>query len=212
MTSERHRVFGRLPLTMGAILPLAGCPTNSEDVQITPGLKAFTGARIIDGTGQVPIEAGVLIVRDSEIVLDINPMAAINPMAEKRMIGKHPCTARSKQTGQRCRQPAIPGGNVCRYHGGAAPQVQQAARLRLAALVDPALDQLATLLKDGEHPSVALSAVKDVLDRNGLKAPERIDATVQAEVIPLENLKHMSTDELETARTLFRKMLGAGNN
>ena len=25
-------------------------------------------------------------------------------------------------------------------------------------------------------------------------------------------LKHMSTDELETARTLFRKMLGAGNN
>ncbi len=90
--------------------------------------------------------------------------------------------------------------------------MQQAARLRLAALVDPALDQLATLLKDGEHPSVALSAVKDVLDRNGLKAPERIDATVQAEVIPLENLKHMSTDELETARTLFRKMLGAGNN
>lgn len=44
MMSERHRVFGRLPLMvgkMGAILPLAGCPTNSEEVQITPGLKTF---------------------------------------------------------------------------------------------------------------------------------------------------------------------------
>ena len=52
---------------MGAILLLAGCATSSEEVQITPGLKAFTGARIIDGTGQVPIEAGVLLVRDGEI-------------------------------------------------------------------------------------------------------------------------------------------------
>ena len=67
MTSERHRVFGRLPLTMCAILLLAGCASNSEEVQITPGLKAFTGVRIIDGTGQVPIEAGVLIVRNGEI-------------------------------------------------------------------------------------------------------------------------------------------------
>ncbi len=70
------------------------------------------------------------------------------------MVGKHHRTVRSKQTGRRCRQPAIPGGNVCRYHGGAAPQVQQAARLRLAALVDPAIDQLAKLPEDREHPSV----------------------------------------------------------
>ena len=70
MTSQRHRAFGRLPLmvgTTGAFLLLAGCATNSEEVQITPGLKAFTGARIIDGTGQVPIEAGVVLVRDGEI-------------------------------------------------------------------------------------------------------------------------------------------------
>ena len=54
MTSQRHRFFGRLPLMagkMGVILLLAGCATSSEEVQITPGLKAFTGARIIDGTG-----------------------------------------------------------------------------------------------------------------------------------------------------------------
>ena len=39
MTSQRHRVFGRLPLMagkMGAILLLAGCATSTEEVQITP--------------------------------------------------------------------------------------------------------------------------------------------------------------------------------
>jgi hypothetical protein len=34
------------------------------------------------------------------------------------------CTATSKHTGKRCRQPAVPGSNVCRYHGagGGAPK------------------------------------------------------------------------------------------
>ena len=33
------------------------------------------------------------------------------------------CTAMSKHTGERCRQPAVPGTSVCRYHGarGGAP-------------------------------------------------------------------------------------------
>ena len=40
----------------------------------------------------------------------------------------------------------------------------------------------------------------------------KLDTTsVVAELTPAM-LKHMSTDELATARTLFRKMLGAGNN
>jgi len=38
------------------------------------------------------------------------------------------CTATASSTGERCKQPAIPGGNVCRFHGGAAPQVEQKAR------------------------------------------------------------------------------------
>ena len=40
MTSQRHRVFGRLPLMagkIGAILLLTGCATSSKAVQITPG-------------------------------------------------------------------------------------------------------------------------------------------------------------------------------
>lgn len=43
------------------------------------------------------------------------------------------CQATSKRTGQQCRGWAIPGGTVCRIHGGRAPQVQEAARRRLLA-------------------------------------------------------------------------------
>jgi hypothetical protein len=32
------------------------------------------------------------------------------------------CTAKAKSTGERCRRPAVPGRNVCRYHGGATPR------------------------------------------------------------------------------------------
>jgi hypothetical protein len=41
------------------------------------------------------------------------------------------CTGTAKSTGERCTQPAIPGGTVCRYHGGGAPQVKAAAEQRL---------------------------------------------------------------------------------
>ena len=37
------------------------------------------------------------------------------------------CTAKSKQSGQRCKRPAIKGGTVCFVHGGAAPAVKAKA-------------------------------------------------------------------------------------
>lgn len=42
------------------------------------------------------------------------------------------CTAKSKTTGGRCKQPAVAGGTVCRFHGGRAPQVRAKAARRLA--------------------------------------------------------------------------------
>lgn len=81
------------------------------------------------------------------------------------------CTARAKSTGVRCARSAIAGATICRVHGGAAPQVRAAARARLLALVDPAISRLGKLLQTKQQP-VALGAVKDVLDRGGLKAPE----------------------------------------
>lgn len=53
------------------------------------------------------------------------------------------CQATSKSTQLQCRRLPIPGGTVCRTHGGAAPQVIEAARRRLLAA--EANDQLARL-------------------------------------------------------------------
>lgn len=128
---------------------------------------------------------------------------------------KRRCKAKSKQSGKQCAQAPIPGGEVCRFHGGAAPQVIAKARERLAALVDPAIDQLAKLLTTRKS-DVALKAVKDVLDRNDLKAPNqvKVHGTVSHEhrVLDPEKLKDFTDDELnralDAARLLTRARSG----
>jgi len=56
------------------------------------------------------------------------------------------CTATAKQTGQRCGNRPIPGGTVCRFHGGATPVIKAAAerRLALAAAEREVTDRVAT--------------------------------------------------------------------
>ena len=81
------------------------------------------------------------------------------------------CTATSKTTGNRCTRPAIPGGSVCRYHGGAAPQVKAAAAARLRAMVDPALGALGYAMK-GKHQDLrdALTAARKYWTGPGQRA------------------------------------------
>ncbi len=86
------------------------------------------------------------------------------------------CTATNRQ-GMRCGRAPIVGGTVCHYHGGAAPQVIAKAEERLAMLVHPAITRLGQLVDQAEFPSVAIAAVKDVLDRNMGKAAERVKVT-----------------------------------
>ena len=47
------------------LVAAVGC--GEAPVEMTPGLQAFVGARIIDGTGSPAIESGVLVVRDGRI-------------------------------------------------------------------------------------------------------------------------------------------------
>ena len=103
-----------------------------------------------------------------------------DPMGKLDLMRAPRCSAHSKQTHLPCRQPAIPGGTVCRYHGGAAPQVKLKAEERLKLLIDPAISRLAQLVDQTEFPSVAIAAVKDVLDRNGVlgKAREHFDVNI----------------------------------
>lgn len=68
---------------------------------------------------------------------------------------KPQCSATAKSTRKQCTRPAIPGGTVCRFHGGAAPQVRAKAEQRetereireeIARLdVDPVADPLTAL-------------------------------------------------------------------
>lgn len=96
----------------------------------------------------------------------VDPMATPDPMAGR-------CKATNRQ-GQRCRQPHIAGGTVCRFHGGSAPQVQKAAMERLRALQHPAVDALEWLITQRDFPSAAFSAARDVMDRTDGKPIEKV--------------------------------------
>ena len=101
--------------------------------------------------------------------------AAATPDKPKRSRGRptaeelaHRCTATSKTTGERCRQAAIPGGRVCRYHGGGAPQVQRSARGRLAELVLPSIETLNQERAHAKRSADRQRAANSILDRAGI--------------------------------------------
>jgi hypothetical protein len=94
------------------------------------------------------------------------------------------CGATNKQTGEPCGNWAIKGGTVCRYHGGAAPQVKAAAarrwEARLAEMVDPALERLEALSMGADSDAVKLRATDSILDRGGVRVDsgEHLDVEV----------------------------------
>ena len=55
-----------LVVSMAVAVGCGGVP-ETPAVEMTPGLQAFVGARIIDGTGDAPVDDGVLVVRDGRI-------------------------------------------------------------------------------------------------------------------------------------------------
>jgi hypothetical protein len=87
------------------------------------------------------------------------------------------CHAKAKSSGKKCKQPVVPGATVCVYHGGSAPQVQEAAKRRLLAMADPALAALNDIVQDKgkTRASVRLAAARDILDRIGLGATHKTE-------------------------------------
>lgn len=124
-----------------------------------------------------------------------DPLRDDNPLRGPNWRG---CVAKSKRSGKPCNGQAISGGTVCRMHGGAAPQVKNAADKRLRELEFPAIERIARLIQQDDFPSVAYQASKDVLDRIRGRATEHIDAKVT-------NLTNLSDEELrEKALILVR--------
>src|SRR2546427_11993627 len=56
-------------------------------------------------------------------------------------LGSRQCLAHAR-SGQRCGRAPIPGGRVCVMHGGGALQTQAAAKMRLAAMAELAVNAL----------------------------------------------------------------------
>lgn len=97
---------------------------------------------------------------------------------------RHPrrCTAKSKRSGKLCERYAMKGQRTCMMHGGKTPAALESAKkameradLELRGLTTKAVAVLEALLDTGESEAVVLGAAKDVLDRGGLKAKDRLE-------------------------------------
>lgn len=89
------------------------------------------------------------------------------------------CTARRKN-GEPCRNWAIHGSNVCRMHGGAAPQVRRAAQVRALMSSDRLMAQLIQIAEDQTQSAKdRLAAIVAVLDRAGIGTRQQVDVDVQ---------------------------------
>jgi hypothetical protein len=102
------------------------------------------------------------------------------PTAERR------CRAH-KKTGEQCKNAAIQGATVCRYHGGAAKHVKAAARARLENAADLMAKQLLGIAVGAQSEPVKLAATRDALDRAGLKPPSEVVLS-QGESAPYEQI------------------------
>ena len=88
---------------------------------------------------------------------------------------RHNAVARhTERTGSSVNNAAIRGSTVCRFHGGAAKHVKQAARARLENATDRMAKELLGIATSGQNEGVRLSAIKDALDRGGLKPPTEV--------------------------------------
>jgi hypothetical protein len=79
-----------------------------------------------------------------------------------------------KKTGEQCKNAAILGSTVCRYHGGAAEHVKRAARARIENATDLVAKEMIGIALTGDSDAIRVSAIKDILDRGGLKAPSEV--------------------------------------
>lgn len=102
-------------------------------------------------------------------------------MSEVWKDGRSPkvtCSARTI-SGVPCKRPPIQGGNVCRAHGGAAPQVRAKAQTRILMSADAAAAKLIEMIHSKKvDDRTKLLAVKDLLDRANLGGKQTIEVGV----------------------------------
>lgn len=129
-----------------------------------------------------------------------SPKPKNNPHRPTALTGyqPQPCRAHSKTTGKQCGNTAEPGAVVCRYHGGAAPQVRRKAALRLLELVDPSIATLAeVMMSKTNKPADRIRAADSILDRAGIPRAQTMDISVSQDVL-IQRLRAMRDRAAET--------------
>jgi hypothetical protein len=103
-----------------------------------------------------------------------------NPTVPDRRDNPRCCTAR-RVDGEPCRRYSVKGASVCKLHGGAAKQVQNVARARLANAADRMARELLGMATDPNvSDSVKLAAIRDALDRGGVGIKAELEITARA--------------------------------
>jgi hypothetical protein len=96
----------------------------------------------------------------------------------KSAVPQHRCKAHRKN-GEQCKNASLIGSAVCRYHGGAAKQCVNAARIRLQNAAEKMARELLGMATDPNvSDSVKLAAIRDALDRAGFKPVTAVDLEV----------------------------------
>lgn len=108
-----------------------------------------------------------------------------------------------RTNGDRCRKFAIAGSTVCRTHGGATRHVKSKARARIENSADKMARKLLELASDENvSESVRLAAIKDALDRAGLKPVTTV------EIGPTPGFEEIFSDISSGTRDESRKARG----
>jgi hypothetical protein len=136
------------------------------------------------------------------------------------------CTAISKQTGQQCKRKAVPGGEVCRYHGGAAGQVKAKAKAAIRAEVmnwglgdshvDPGEVLLRLVTQSAARAQRYASELEQLVDNEGLAAamvgeieiPTKHGEYKAGEYI--RGLAHLEAQERDRCANFATKAVAAG--
>jgi len=108
----------------------------------------------------------------------------------------------TNRSGNQCKRPPVPGGRVCQIHGGATPIAIHAARLRLLALVEPALETLFEAMEQTDHWPSAVKAAEILMDRAGFGP--RSTLVIEDD---RKDLAPLTTDELLARTELIQTRL-----
>lgn len=108
-----------------------------------------------------------------------------------------------KTNGERCRKYAIMGSTVCKTHGGSARHIVNKARVRVEMASNRLMGKLIEVAFDDTKPAaVQLDAIKDSLNRAGLKPRE------QVEVGPITAAEEIFSDIFTGTRAESRRARG----